>query len=182
MFQVPSVRVTTERKAPDFWAPGGYSFGSIVTFSSTRYGQTGEYTCRPVGDEGSGGQSEGQGSSPVFLFVPGKRLFVLNKEEETDNVTVVSAKESSSWVGLPCVVTDPGAEVDLFSVQRDGVRHLRGPLRTLEWSKVSNNEHILLMSGFETAEIEFCLGIRSHGRISIEVERNGGTKGRSFVG
>ncbi|OXA50785.1 hypothetical protein Fcan01_14208 [Folsomia candida] len=92
----PTVRVTTERKAPSFQNVSSYKFGAIVTFSSTEYKQTGEYSCKDLGGMG--------GSVSLYLLVPGKNIFVLSNEgsEEQNKSVSVTADEDNSWVTVPC--------------------------------------------------------------------------------
>jgi hypothetical protein len=96
---------TTITKATDFYDQSTYKYGAVVTFSSTNYRQTGEYTCRPV---------DSQGGVPLYVFVPGKRLFVA-WDEDKNGLLGVSAEDDNAWVTLPCAPSIQDANVQLFN-------------------------------------------------------------------
>lgn len=115
----PQIRVTTERKASNFYNSSSYFYKSVVTFPSTNHKQTGRYTCR---------RSDSPDHDPgvsVYLFVPGKMLFVV-ANEDLNNVTkpsvvTVFGNSSHPWVTLPCAPSAEDAVVELYALGSDTV-------------------------------------------------------------
>ncbi|CAG7659380.1 unnamed protein product [Allacma fusca] len=123
----PLVKTETHRFAPDVFNASTFLFGAKVIFTHTNYKQTGQYSCQSIHEPST--------LTSLFVFVPGKRIFVRddkegslhsNSTDESLSTLIIHGDALSKRIKLPCSVSSPNVSVQLYKegklVEQSGKR------------------------------------------------------------